>query len=259
MYAVITGASSGFGIEFARQFAKRGYDLCIAARRKDKLLELRDEIESRYKVNVDVISVDLSQEQGILQLYETTRSKNADVLVNNAGFATGGMPGKIDLHEEIRMLDINVRAVHQLTRLFLSDMMSRNSGRILNVASLSAWLPVPVLSAYAAGKAYILHLSEGINFELKKMKSNVRISVVTPGFYKTGIAGDHAEITHGSSSVSEFIAVVVKRFLKGKEIIIVGRDTRILLLTRFALRSIAKRIIFSFVRKSLVDPSHTYH
>lgn len=249
MYAVITGASSGFGVEFARQFAKHGYHMCIAARRKDNLIKLKKEIENDFKVTVDILCIDLSEDKGVLQLYEFTKNKNVDILINNAGIAFSGMPDQISIDDELHMLEINVRAVHYLTRLYLGDMLLKNSGRILNVSSLSGWLPIPLLSSYAAGKAYVLHLSEGISFELKKMKSNVRISVVTPGFFNTEIAGGN--ISEQGRSVPKFIERVVAQFLKGKEIIVIGKDNQIFILTRFALRSIAKIILYLNVLKEV--------
>lgn len=141
MYAVITGASSGFGIEFARQFAKRGCDLCIVARRETNLESLKKELTDDFKIHVDVFNADLSLEPECQRLHEFTKGKQVNVLVNNAGIAIGGMPDDIYLGKEIEMLNVNVRAVHLLTRHFLTDMIARNNGRILNISSLSGWLP----------------------------------------------------------------------------------------------------------------------
>lgn len=164
MYVVITGANGGFGKEFSEQFALRGYDLCIAGIEEESLNHIKRDIEKRYKNTVDVLRVDLTQNEEMDKLYNFTKSKGVDVLINNAGIATGGKPEDIDVDKEMNMLAINVRAVHYLTRRYLADMVRENKGKILNVSSLSAWLPTPFLSAYAAGKTYVLHLSEGINF-----------------------------------------------------------------------------------------------
>lgn len=244
MYVVITGASSGFGAQFARQFGKLGYNMCLAARREDKLLSLKEEIERDYSVDVYICCVDLSNDKGVNDLYNFTKNKDVDILVNNAGVAVGEMPDSVEIIDELTMLDINVRALHYLTRLYLNDMLIKNSGKILNVSSLSAWLPVPLLSSYSAGKSYILHLSEGINFELKKMKSNVRISVVTPGFFNTEIAGKDKYIAKQNRSIPKFIEKVVMQFLNGKEIIIIGRDKQIFILTQFVKRSVAKAYLY---------------
>jgi len=253
MYAVITGASSGFGVQFAIEFAKKGYNICIAARRIENLNALKNKIENEFGVLVDILAVDLAQDKGIIQLYDFTKNKNVDVLINNAGIAYGGMPDQIHIDKELEMLDINVKTMHYLTRLYLKDMLLKNSGCILNVSSLSAWLPVPLLSAYAAGKAYILHLSEGINFELKRIKSNVYVSVVTPGFFNTGIADEYGKISEQNRSVPEFIKKVVQQFLNGKETIVVGKDKQIMILTRLTFRFIAKSVLFKNVSKIISE------
>lgn len=252
MYAVVTGASSGFGIEFARQLAARKYDLCIAARRESNLLALKKELEKKYKVKVDVLPVDLSTDSGLKKLYKFTQKKNVDILINNSGIATAGMPNLADLDKEMEMLNINVKAMHYLMRVYLKDMLAKNSGSILNVASLSAWGPIPGLSAYAAGKAYILHLSEGVGYELKAMKSDVSVSVVTPGFFNTGIAGKEANMTEQGRSVPDFIAEVVEQFLNGKDIIVIGQDKKIPFLTKVLTRKGMKKLLFKSVEKALV-------
>jgi hypothetical protein len=252
MYAVITGASSGFGVEFARQFAKRKYDLCIAARRKDRLAALKKELESRYGIKVDIVQADLSTEKGLNKLYTFTKKKKVDILINNSGIATNGMPDKVDFEREIQMLNINVKAMHYLMRVYLKDMLAQNSGRILNVSSLSAWRPIPGLAAYAAGKAYILHLSEGVSAELRYMKTNVTLSVVTPGFFNTEIAGKDAQMTEQGRSIPDFIEKVVEQFLQGKEIILLGQDRKIMFMDRLLPRTVVKQLLFKAVRKSIV-------
>lgn len=252
MYAVITGASSGFGIEFARQFAKRKYDLCIAARRESKLLELKAELEKAYGVTVDVCAVDLSEESGLKKLHDFTRGKAVDVLINNSGIATAGMPDAANLDEEMKMLNVNVRAMHYLMRLYLKDMLARNSGHILNVSSLSAWLPVPSLAAYSAGKSYILNLSEAVNYELSTMNTKVRVAVVTPGFLNTGIAGTTTTMTDQGRSVPGFVEKVTDEFLRGKTVIVVGQDKTVSVVRRLFSRHFCEGLLMQSVGKTLV-------
>jgi uncharacterized protein len=251
MYAVITGASSGFGTEFARQFAKRGYDLCIAARRENKLIELKTELVKAYGITVDVFAVDLSDSSGPKKLHDFTAAKKPDVLINNSGIATNGMPGHTDLEEEMRMLDVNVRAMHILMRLFLDDMLKRDSGRILNVSSLSGWLPVPGLAAYSAGKSYILNLSEAVNYELTTMDTKVRVSVVTPGFLNTGIAGDSMTMKDTGRSVPSFVARVTEKFLAGKSVIVLGEDKKVSVVRRLFSRKVAEGLLMKSVSQVL--------
>lgn len=251
MYAVITGASGGFGREFAVQLAKRGYDLCICARNSTKLQSLKNELEKSYSIHTDIFTADLSKEEDANALYEFTKKHKVDVLINNAGLACGGNPSDSNLSEEMDMLSVNVRSVHFLTRKYLTDMIADNSGKILNVSSLSAWLPTPFLSAYAAGKAYVLHFSEGLNYELKKIKSSVRVSVVTPGFFNTGIADGKGNIQAKKRSLEKYTAQVVEKFLKGKEIINLGKDRQIAILQYFTHRTIAKHIMFRSLMKGI--------
>jgi len=251
MYAVITGASSGFGTEFARQFAKRGYDLCVVARRENKLIELKNELEKAHGIKVDVCPLDLSDPSGPKKLHDFTAGKEVDVLVNNSGVATAGMPGHTDLDAEMKMLDVNVRAMHALMRLYLDDMLKRNSGRILNVSSLSAWLPVPALAAYSAGKAYILNLSEAVNYELSTMDTKVRVSVVTPGFLNTGIAGDSMTMRDTGRSVPSFVAKVTEKFLAGKSVIVLGEDKKVSVVRRLLSRKAGEGLLMKAVSQVL--------
>lgn len=252
MYAVITGASSGFGMEFTRQFAKLGFDLCLIARRSQILLDLKIELENRYKISVDVLAADLSLEEDMIKAYTFTINKNVDVLINNAGILSIGMPLEVILSKEMKMLDIDVKTVHYMTRLFLPDMIKKKSGKILNVSSLSGWLPIPSMSAYAAGKAYVLHFSEGINFELKRIKSNVRVAVVTPGYFNTALASSNGlKMKNQNRSVPEFIEKVVRKFLDGKDVIVIGRDYKIIFLNRLFPRNIAKFVLYRINKANL--------
>ena len=161
MKALITGASSGIGRDIARALAARGVDLILTARRTERL----EELSSELPVQVTVIPCDLSQEAECRALYERVRPMNIDILVNNAGFGLFGTFAENSLERELSMLDVNVRAVHILTKLFLRDMKEKDSGYLLNVASSAAFLPGPLLAAYYATKAYVLRLSEAIDEE----------------------------------------------------------------------------------------------
>lgn len=181
MKALITGASSGIGRDIARALAAQGVDLILTARRTERLEELSRELP----VLVTVIPCDLSQEAECRALYEKVRPMNIDILVNNAGFGLFGAFAENDLERELSMLDVNVRAVHILTKLFLRDMIKKDSGYLLNVASSAAFLPGPLLAAYYATKAYVLRLSEAIDEELRRKGSRVSVSVLCPGPVRT--------------------------------------------------------------------------
>ena len=164
-------------MDFARVLSSKGYDLILVARTKEPMEELKSEL----KTNINIISMDLSVEENAFKLYEKVKDENIDILINNAGFGLIGAFRKTDLKRELNMIDLNIKCVHILTKLFLSDFVKRNSGYILNVASSSAFMPGPLIATYYSTKAYIHHLTLAIYEELKRMKSNVKISSLCPG------------------------------------------------------------------------------
>ncbi len=182
MKALITGASSGIGREFALYLAELGYDLIICARSTDKLNALKDEIKN---VNVRVITIDLSRESDAFDLYEHLKEENIDVLINNAGFGAFGKFLDVPLEREVELIHTNVSSVHILTKCFLKDMQSKNSGLILNVGSMAGFTAGPKLSSYYASKNYVVRLTQAIHEELRRGGSKVKISVLCPGPVET--------------------------------------------------------------------------
>jgi uncharacterized protein len=189
--ALITGASVGIGAEFARVFAANGYDLVLVARREDKLNALRDELAGAG-TGIVVISKDLALKTAAKSLHQDVRSKNLaiDVLVNNAGVAYGGAFTAMDTDAVQRMVLLNAATLATLTRLFVTDMVARGSGRILNVSSLSAFQAVPAMSLYAATKAFVLSFTEGLAEELRG--TGVTVTALCPGFTDTDMVQDVA-------------------------------------------------------------------
>ena len=177
MKALITGASSGIGRDMARYLSKKGYDLILVARSKDRLEELKGEL----KTNVEVIPLDLSITDNCNKLYEKVKLENIDILINNAGFGDIGAFRKTDINKEFNMIDLNIKAVHLLTKLFLDDFVKRDSGYILNVASSAAFQPGPLMATYYATKSYVYNLTLAIYEELRYMNSKVSISCLCPG------------------------------------------------------------------------------
>lgn len=217
MKALITGASSGIGRDMAKILSKKGYDLVLVARDEEKLQEVKKEIET----NSQIISMDLSVEKNCKKLYEQV--KDVDLLINNAGFGTCGDFTKTNLDKEINMINTNITAYHILTKLYLKDMVEKNSGKILNVSSIAGSMPGPLMCAYYSSKAYVLRLSEGIREELNKKKSNVKISVLQPGPVNTNFNNVAGVKFNLSSKSSEYVAkYAVKNFLKGKFNIVPG-------------------------------------
>ena len=171
MKALITGASSGLGMQMAYLLAGKGYDLILVARRKEKL----EEIKENLNVDVQVMALDLSSTFNCMKLYNKVKKQNIDILINNAGFGLFGEFENTKLERELDMIDLNIKTVHTLTKLFLKDFMERNSGYILNVASSAAYFAGPLMSTYYATKAYVLHLTEAIQEEIKQAHKNVYV------------------------------------------------------------------------------------
>ena len=218
MRVLITGASSGIGRDIAREFAKRKDELILVARDKEKLEELSKELETK----TEIIIADLSDEQQCKNVYN--QAKNIDILINNAGFGVFGEFSKIDLDKEINLIKTNIMAVHILMKLYLKDMVQKDSGIILNVASIAGTMPGPLMATYYSSKAYVLRLTESVREELIKKKSKVKLSVLIPGPVRTNfnnVAGVKFQI---SSLSSEYVAkYTVKQLLKGKFYIVPGK------------------------------------
>lgn len=187
MIALVTGASSGIGRDIARELAKRNYNIIAVARNEGALKELKQELESIYKIKVDVHSIDLIDRDACKRLHEAVKEKygTIDVLVNDAGFGTCGKFTDTDLDKELRMIDTNIVALHILTKLFLQDMVKENRGHILNVASIAGFMPGPLMATYYSTKSYVVRLTQSIRHELFMKGSKVKISALCPGPVKT--------------------------------------------------------------------------
>lgn len=217
MKALVTGASSGIGKDIARELAKKGYDLVLVARDLEKLIEVKQELQT----NVEIVSMDISEVENCKKLHKEYR--DIDVLINNAGFGDCGYFTKTNLEKEISMINTNIVAYHVLTKLYLQDMKVKNSGKILNVASIAGFMPGPLMATYYATKNYVVRLSEAIKEELKKEKSKVQISILCPGPVNTNFnkVADVQFALKGLSS--EYVAkYAIDKMFKGKFYIIPG-------------------------------------
>lgn len=241
--ALVTGGSSGIGRDMARDLSRRGYNLILVSRDQQKLEELKKEFE----VEVTTISMDLSSSENCKKLHEEVKNKfgNIDILINNAGFGEFGFFTETDLDKEISLINTNITAVHVLTKLFLKDMQEVNKGYILNVSSIAGFLPGPLMAAYYSSKSYVLRLSQSLREELKKQKSNVKISVLCPGPVNTNfnnVAGVKFALP---SFTSEHVAkYTINKMLKNKFLIIPGT---IIKLTAFISKIIPSVILSKFV------------
>ena len=244
MVALITGASSGIGADMARILSDKGYDLILVARNKRKMEVLAKEL----KTNAEIIPIDISSTYNCTELYNLVKKKNIDVLVNNAGFGLFGEFCCTKLDKELDMIELNVKTVHTLTKLFLKDFVKKDKGYILNVASSAAFMPGPLMATYYATKAYVLHLTESINEELRRKKSNVFICALCPGPVSTNL-NKVAGVSFNLESLESYDVAkyAVKQMFKKKVVIIPGFKIKmgvfaLRLLPRSLVRKIAYKI-----------------
>ena len=238
MRVLITGASSGIGRDMARTFSKMGYDLVLVARDENKLNNVKEELE-KNNINVETVIMDLSIEENCIKLHE--KIKNIDILVNNAGFGDCGDFSKTDINKEMNMIKTNIIAYHILTKLYLIDMKKKNSGKILNVASIAGFMPGPLMATYYATKAYVVRLSEAIREELKKDKSNVQISILCPGLVDTNfnkVANVKFNLKEANSQ--DIANYAIKKLEQGKFYIIPGTGVKF---ARFGVRLLPTSLI----------------
>ena len=219
MKALITGASSGIGKEMAIYLSELGFDLILVARNKEKL----EVLQKSLKTTIKIVVADLRDEKKAKELFMLTRNENIDLLVNNAGFGLYGDYLECDLLKEIDMINLNVKAAHILTRMFLKDMIKKNRGYILNVASSAGLLKGgPLMSTYYATKAYVVSFTLAISEELRRNKSKVKVSVLCPGPVKTNfnkVAGVNFNI---SSLEAKYVArYTIDSIIKNNKLVII--------------------------------------
>ena len=240
---LITGASSGIGKETAYVFAENSYNLILVARRKENLEIIKKDIESKHKVSVTIISMDLSKSESAENLYKEVSNKNlqVDVLINNAGFGISGDFKNTDMAWEESMLNLNIITLTKLTKLFVKDMIQNGGGNIINIASTAAFQGVPGFSTYAASKAYVLHFSEAIANELKKDK--IQVTAICPGATKSEFADTakaaNKKVFNKAPSSRDLGEFIFKSMKKNKTTAIHGfKNSFLTFMARFSPRKI---------------------
>lgn len=235
-YTLITGATSGIGLELARIYAAKAENLILVARREEILKDLAEELAEQYQIRVHIFAGDLSRPGTARSLVQWTREKGyeVDTLINNAGFGSYGEFHKSDLKKEWEMLQLNVMTLMYLTRAFLPGMVFRGRGGVLNVATVAAFAPGPKMADYYASKAYVLSFTQALAAELRNTK--LKISTLCPGPVQTGFQ-EHAglsaskqfrQMAQSGLSAKQVARYAYQRFQQGEAVIIPGLSNQIL-------------------------------
>ena len=248
--ALITGASSGIGAELARLCAADGYGLILVARRTDRLQQLGAELAAAYKVKFRTFAADLAEPDAAVTIYQQTAGETVDILINNAGFGLRGRYDQTDWNAEMLLIQVNITALAQLTKLYGKDMIRRGSGRILNVGSTAAFAPGPLMAMYYASKAFVVSFSEALSKEFEG--TGVSVTVLCPGPTRTefdtaaGIAD--SKLFRGSAMTAQEVARIGYRaMMAGQPEVIAGARNRWMVLSmrlapRTLLAAMAKRL-----------------
>jgi short-subunit dehydrogenase len=250
--ALITGGSTGIGLDLAREFASHGHDLVVVARQRDRLDQAAGALEGKYGVKVTAIPSDLSIDGSPQRLYDAVIGEGIriDYLVNNAGFGLGGEFADTDLDRELDMIQLNIAAVVHMTKLFMQPMLRRKKGRIMNVGSTAGFQPGPLMSVYYASKAFVLSFSEAIAEELRD--SGVTVTCLCPGPTETefahvaGIKQTRLFTQMGVKDSAEVARFGYRAMMKGERVAIPGVRNKMLVQVE---RATPRRLVTTIVRK----------
>ena len=250
MKILITGASSGIGLEMAKYLAQEKNELILVSRNKEKL----EEIQEKLPTKVTIIVADLSNEQKVKELYAFVKKLDIDVLINNAGFGVFGNLTDTDINKEMEMIETNIKAVHILTKLIVKDMEKKDSGYILNVASSAAFQPGPLMATYYATKSYVYQLTAALYYEEKKKQKNIGISVLCPGPVDTNF-NNVAGVKFGVKPLTaKYVAeYAIKKMFEKKMLIIPGTKMK---LAKFFGRFVSEKQMLKMtynIQKKKVD------
>lgn len=249
MKALITGASSGIGRDMAKYLGELEYDLILVSRDKKKL----EEVKKSIKTKVEIYPCDLSDRDKCFKLYDKYKEEDIDLLVNGAGFGLFGNTWETDINKELNMIDLNIVSLHILTKLFLQDMIKKDKGRILNIASSAGFLAGPVLNTYYASKNYVTKWTMGIYEELRRVKSNVHISCLCPGPVNTNFNNVAGGSFNMKALSSEYVAKFgIDKCLKNKLVIVPGFTVRMgVFFNRFISNKLSLRIVYNIQNKKI--------
>lgn len=247
MKALVTGASSGIGRDISIYLSNLGYELILVARHERELMET----QKLLKTKSEIYSADLANVKEVYKLYEKYQNTDIDILVNGAGFGLFGLTSETDLDRELEMIDLNIKAVHILTKLFLQNFMKKDSGYIMNIASAAGFLAGPRLNAYYATKNYVLKFTMALSEELRHQGSNVHVCALCPG----PVATNFNKVAGGKFAVkeadSEYVAKYgVDKMFKNKLIIVPTLSVKAgIFFSRFLPHKILLKIVYKIQEK----------
>jgi short-subunit dehydrogenase len=245
---LVTGASSGIGVDIAKEFAKRQCTLVLLARRQDRLEQVAQEIRQRFGVTVHVLALDATQKDAIAKVQDFLANQDLtlDVLVNNAGFGHCGYFAETDAEDQLGMIDLNIRALTAFTHAFLPAMVDRRKGGVLNVASVAAFQPGPKMAVYYASKAYVLSFSEALHEEVSDQ--HVHVTALCPGpteseFASVANVQDTKLFEQHTMSSAEVAKEGVEAFYRNQAVVVSGLKNKVLAASvRFTPRFLPRKI-----------------
>lgn len=250
---LITGASNGLGKEFAFKYASEGHNLLLVARSEAKLLAIKEEIENLYKVKVYVLVKDLSVRNSAKVVVDFANENNliVDILINNAGFGDFGNFAESDLAKQTNMIELNIITLVELSYYYLNEMIDRNYGKVLNVASIAGFMPGPMMSVYYATKAFVLRFTEALAMELKDF--NIKVSALCPGPTATGFE-KNAAVNFSSvkmQTAQEVVEYGYEKFMNSNSVVIVpGISNKVFgIVSRVAPKFLVRNAVYVIQKK----------
>ena len=244
---LITGATMGIGCALAERFAKEGSDLVLCARHHDALTEVKRRLEGRYGICVDVYACDLSSHEQLMRLYETVKDKRVEILVNNAGIGFAGKAIDQDIEKEDILVDLNIKAVMDLCKLFGKDMCERGHGTIINLSSTGAFQPGPYIASYYASKSFVLSYSRALEVEMKPY--GVHVCCVCPGPVNTAFYAKSGGRMSAYHTSAQHVADVIVRTYQKRTVVVIGSLNKLLCM----VPSGVKMKFLSFMKKPKTD------
>lgn len=257
--ALVTGASGGIGYELTKLFARDGYSLVLVARNAGELQKIAEQLKSEYGISVKIIPKDLASPDSPREIFDEIQADgiSIDILVNNAGFGTYGPFPTTNLKDELEMIQVNMASPTHLTKLFLPSMIDRGHGRILNVSSMAAFQPGPLLAVYCASKSYVLSLSEALAEELKG--TGVTVTALCPGPVSTGFARRAKTertkvmmkgLLNRVWEAKDVAAIGYHGLMKGKTVVIPGKRY---IISTFIVRWVPRKLVRKSAKKIMEE------